>query len=452
MSDWVDKKLGVNSFRIQSILVWQNLVYSKFTVTAVISFSLLIKYAYALFIIDPLSGSEFNTYVLAAADIRNNGVFGKAHAIPVFPVGYPWFIALIQTLFGTNLVYVSCIQVTLFGIASVYYFKFVCSFLSREIAIISLALLSFSPALIAASTIMMYEVPMISFFIIGVYALFRIDSQACFRKKIAYGSLSGLYFGSAVLMQPKIIMAELLIIALKIISYKQLKFKSLIISFSIIVPIALAPGLNIARNYIAGDGFGYTKNYSINVIYGAIDSGGQIKTKCINPSVLGYDNLEYSLCLQKEKFIERPTQALRITLDAGFNLLTPFLGSLQLDGGGTWFHAFDFRRILTFYNWADPDSRWNQIDKGISIIWMFFWTSLVIRGARILKNSGKKLESKTLLYPTFSLLLLSVLAAGDSRYRLPVVPLYYALIAVSIHAIISKSIKKRSVETQIPTK
>ena len=297
--------MRIDTFNIQKRKVIQTVLLSRLTVPAIIGFSLLIKFTYAIFIIDPLSGSEWNTYTRAAADMKSNGFFGKAHAIPGFPVGYPWFIALIQTFFGTNLVYVSCIQVTIFGIASVYYFKFVCSFLSREIAIISLILLSFSPALIAGSTIIMYEVPMISFFIFGVYAFFRIDIQETLQSKVLLASLSGFYFGVAALMQPKIIMAELVVIAIKFVSYKSLKFRNIIIIFSVLVPIALAPSLNIARNYIAGDGFGYTRNYSINVIYGAINSGGQIKTKCINPSALGYDNLEYSLCLQKEKFVEQ---------------------------------------------------------------------------------------------------------------------------------------------------
>lgn len=421
----------------------QTALFSRFTMPTVIGFSLLIKLAYAIFIIDPLSGSEFNTYVLAATDMQSNGFFGKAHAIPVFPVGYPWFIALIQTFFGTNLVYVSCLQVILFGIASVYFFKFVCSFLSREIAIISLILLSFSPALIAGSTIVMYEVPMISFFIFGVYTFFRIDTRESLRIKVGFASLSGFYFGVAALMQPKIVIAELVVIAIRFVNYKSLKFRNIIIIFSVLVPIVLAPALNIARNHIAGDGFGYTKNYSINVIYGAINSGGQIKTKCINPSALGYDNLEYSLCLQKEKFVERPAQALRITSDAAFNLLTPFIGSLQHHGGGTWFHAFDVRRVLTFYHWIDRDSPWNKVDRVISIIWMLFWVSLVLKGTRILRKSGRKLESIILLYPVISLLLVSALAAGDSRYRLPVAPLYYILIAVSVHALITRNLGKR---------
>lgn len=434
-------------FNLQRRKAIQTVLLSRLTVPAIIGFSLLIKITYAIFIIDPLSGSEWNTYVLAAADIRSNGFFGKAHAIPGFPVGYPWFIAIIQTLFGTNLVYVSLIQVTIFGIASVYYFKFVCNFLSREIAIISLALLSFSPALIAGSTIVMYEIPMISFFIFGVYALFRIDTQETLRSKVVLASLSGFFFGAAVLMQPKIVVAELVVIAIKFVSDKSLRFRNVIVIFSVLAPIVLAPCLNIARNYFAGDGFGYTKNYSINVIYGAINSGGQIKTKCVNSSALGYDNLAYTFCLQKEKFIEHPAQALRMTFDAGFNLLTPFIGSLQLDGGGTWFHAFDFRRVLTFYEWNDriyPDSPWNKVDRVVSIIWMIFWLSLVIHGTRVLRNSGRKLQSMFLLYPTITLLLVSVFAAGDSRYRLPVAPLYYVIIAASVQVFITRDLGKTS--------
>jgi 4-amino-4-deoxy-L-arabinose transferase-like glycosyltransferase len=441
--------LRIDSINTQKRKAIQTVLLSRFTVPAVISFSLLIKFTYAIFIIDPLSGSEFDTYVLAAADMRSNGFFGKAHAIPGFPVGYPWFIALIQTFFGTNLVYVSCIQVVLFGVASFYYFKFVCCFLSREIAVISLILLSFSPALIAGSTIIMYEIPMISFFIFGVYAFFRIDTQEALRGKAVLATFSGFFFGAAVLMQPKIIMAELMVIAIKVISDKSLRFRNITIIFLVLVPIGLAPALNIARNYIAGDGFGYTRNYSINVIYGAINSGGQIKTKCVNSSTLGYDNLAYSICLQKEKFIERPAQALRITFDAGFNLLTPLIGSLQRDGGGTWFHAFDFRRVLTFYHWTYPDSPWNKVDRVISIVWMFFWLSLVFHGTRILRKSGRKFQSMVLLYPTISLLLVSALAAGDSRYRLPVAPLYYIMIAVSVEVLVKKDFRKKSAPNSI---
>ena len=416
----------------------QNLVHSRFTVPVIISTSLTIRIIYAVFFIDPLSGSEYNTYVLAAADMLSKGFFAEAHAIPVFPVGYPWFIAVIQTFVGTNLLFVSLSQIAIFGIASVCYFKFVDKFLSKEIAVISLMLLSFSPALLAASTITMYEVPMLSFLIIGIYVFFKIDEQNIFRHKVFLSILAGLFFGIAALMQPKIIIAEVVVIAIRVIHERDFTFRKILVVLAILFPIALAPSLNIARNYIAGDGFGYTKNYSINVIYGAINSGGQIKTDCVNPSKLGYDNIEYSLCLQREKFVDHPGQAVNITLDAAFNLLTPYLGSLQHDGGGTWFHAFDFRRALPFYHWSDKESYWNTLDRILSLIWMTFWISLVIRGALILWRSGKKYESRVLLFPVVSLLLVSVLAVGDARYRLPVAPLYYILIAITIQKFLFK--------------
>jgi 4-amino-4-deoxy-L-arabinose transferase-like glycosyltransferase len=429
--------------------VLQNLVHSRSIVPIIISISLTIRFTYAFFFIDPLSGSEYNTYVLAAADMLSNGFFGKAHAIPVFPVGYPWFIAVIQTITGPSLVYISSIQIAIFGFASVCFFKFVSRFLSREISVISLVLLSFSPALIAASTIIMYEVPMLSFLIIGLYLLFKTDEPNFYRQKVYIASLSGLSFGVAALMQPKIIVAEISIIAIRVLHEKKYDYKRIVIVLAILIPIALAPALNIGRNFIAGDGVGYTKNYSINVVYGAINSGGQIKTNCVNPSKLGYDNFEYSLCLQKEKFIDRPGQAMRITFDAAFNLLTPYLGSLQLDGGGTWFHAFDFRRVLPFYNWSDKDSSWNFLDRIVSLIWMAFWISLTIRGAIILFRSGNKYQLSVLLFPVLSLLLVSVFAAGDSRYRLPVAPLYYILIAVSIQKFLFRdTIKHRPSKTK----
>lgn len=422
----------------------RNLVrsFSSFKLFAFILLSTsFLRVIYGIVVVDPMSGPDSITYFEARNDLRLNGLFGDAFGVPFWPVGYPWLLFFVSLLFGPDLVWVSIVQTLLWSISVWLFTKFLKDSFNAEIAYVTGILLSVNPALSGASVQLMYEVPQISLIMIGLYFATRRTSIP--RLMVFYQICSLLALIFAICMQPKTIVA---IVSLLIISLSQHN-RSLGRSFLFILSIFLGYFTLLLRNIIAGNGAMVSSNYSAHVIAGINQVNPKFDPGCI-ASQSG-DTFAYILCLQSSK-LRNPALGIEVSINNLIDVLAPYIGNLGngmlLGGTGTWWHAFDTRRLFVLYDFMDQGSIYWYLDRIFSLLWMFSLILLVAYGFRILTKIGSSLSTsvaQSFLLATIALLLIPVLGFGDSRYRMGAMPFYTVFIAASLYTFLSNFTEKK---------
>ncbi len=413
-----------------------NLVY----ITLFLSF--LFRISYALFFSDAQSGQDAPSYLLSAERILKDGPFASETAAPGFPIGYPWFVALIWKIFGQSFAALGVFQNVLLVLALFAFFKIVMDHFGYAVSYITLLLLCFNPAISASVSLLSYEIPMASFLILGFYCLFKAVKQG-FESKSDYMLviLGGIFFAIAISFQPKILLSAISLGGILILSrLSRIDMRKKLVAITLLVVfILLAPAATILRNFKAGDGIGYTQNFATNVIVGTNISGAEIDySGCPGGT---YDSLRKTSCLLYKKF-SAPSENLRVILHQGVYFWTPFVGNLKFMG--TWYHGFDVRRLITEYTWWDQNTVWYNIDRSIGYLWSFCLFSLVLIGF-ILSFKASKSRALPYLYayPIIDLWFVSIVTYGEPRYRLPILPFYTVFLSISIAKLLTSRRRKK---------
>lgn len=415
------------------ILKSQNIKRGLVYITLLLSF--LLRASYALFFSDAQSGQDAPSYLLSVERILKDGPFASETSAPAFPIGYPWFVALIWKIFGQSFAALGIFQNILLVLALFMFFKIVTDHFGYLVGYITLLLLCFNPAISASVSLLSYEIPMASFVILGFYCLHksvtqRLESKSDFLLVI----LGGTFFAIAISFQPKILLSAISIGAILILSRLSPidRRKKVVASALLVIFILLAPTATILRNFKAGDGIGYTQNFSTNVFVGTNNSGAEIDySGCPGGR---YDSMSKTTCLLIKK-LNAPSENLKIMLHQGVYFWTPFIGNLKFMG--TWYHGFDVRRLISGYTWWDQSTHWYKIDRVTGYLWTICLLSLILFGFILsFKISKSKVLPYLYAYPIIDLWFVSVITYGEPRYRLPILPFYTVFLSISIAKIV----------------
>ena len=409
----------------------------------------VIRTLYGLFIIDPHSGQDAPSYFEDAEIVLKNGPFAQVSYAPIWPIGYTWFLSLIWKIGGLDSRLLGLTQSTLVLVATFALYHLVKREIGREIALISTLLMSSSFAIFVSAGEIMYETSMMSFFLIGLNLISKFSLDGSSSRQTVF--LGGLFFGLAILIHPSIlgpVFVSLGIIYLRIKKKGKHKVISLILASLIVLS---GPAINTARNYISGDGLGYTGNvYTISTFsgWGSHDPEGlaecnNIGVKITSPALADkdwfYDSTPRQLCLYKIA-MENPQDSIEIAIRNGIRWVSPYIGVLK--SNGTWYHGLDVRRVVPQYHWWEGKSR--VIDTLLCSIWIIFHLSLMLYGSLSLLRRKNTFKNKDLLTPYLFILPVyvkwatSIFTHGDSRHRLGVSPLYLTLVAISVYLIFER--------------
>jgi hypothetical protein len=206
------------------------------------------------------------------------------------------------------------------------------------------------------------------------------------------------------------------------------------------------------RNYVSGDGLGYTGNiYTISTFSGwgsqdpdqlkiCNDKGVKITSKALIDKAWHYDSTPRQLCLYKIA-LDHPTDSVEIAIRNGIRWVSPYIGVLK--SNGTWYHGLDARRLIPGYQWWEGKDR--VLDTVLCSLWIVMHVSLMLFGSLLLWRKRDSLQAKDyftpylFILPVFTKWATSIFTHGDSRHRLGVSPLYLTLVSVSIYYFWTKS-------------
>ena len=427
-------KKNLLAYKESMELMSQKRLYAWLSLSAFV-----LRIVYISFFGDPMSGPDADTYSSVAERVLVHGPFTSAQQIPYWPIGYPWFVALVLSISGGSYLLLSVAQILIFSLALYCYCCLLSEFLSKKICILSGVLFGLNPAIIVASTQLMYEIPQISLIIIGFWTLRKslyYRSQKIIYYLMGFLALLLLVFASVMQLKvtPIFLVALYLIVKSKKIFHATGNGLASLVSLVLFFSLVLPPLVISLRNVQAGDGLGVSKNYQVHVGFGLSEAG--IKSNCVNPSTNGYDDPRYIACLQIQK-LKSPQKGLFSVTKQFFDLATPYIGVIKWleNGNGTWYHGIDFRRTIRMLGETFWSQIWKPIDFILSGLWMsslLFLVTLGINFSYADKNLQSTLGFQFLRYSLLSLVLVSVLGDGDSRHRLTMIPLYLPFIILAL--------------------
>lgn len=410
----------------------------------------LVRTGYGLFIIDPHSGQDAPSYFEDAEIVLREGPFAQVSYAPIWPIGYTWFMASIWKIGGLDSRLLGVVQSSLVLFATFALYHCVKREINKDVALVSAILVTSSFAIFVSAGEIMYETSMMSFFLIGLNLLSRFSLNNEEPKRTAiFASVS---LALSILIHPSMLGPVVVVLIVIFIRVFKRKSRNLALLVLVLLIVVSGPGLNTLRNYISGDGLGYTGNiYTISTFsgWGSQDPEklrvcNDIGVKITSPALISkgwfYDSTPRQICLYKIA-LENPGQSLEIAVRNGIRWVSPYIGVLK--SNGTWYHGLDLRRIVPQYQWWEGNSR--VIDTVLCSIWILIHLSLMLFGCYLLlrRRLGFSVRDKYTPYlfilPVIFKWLTSIFTHGDSRHRLGVSPLYITLISISLICLLQKS-------------
>ena len=414
-----------------------------------IFFVYAVRTVYCLFVIDPHSGQDAPSYYEDSEIVLNEGPLAQVSYAPIWPIGYTWFMALIWRVGGLDSRLLGFVQSTLVLIATFALYQLVKREINKQVAMISTVLVTTSFAIFVSSGEIMYETPMMSLFLIGLNFISKFSLDEKQSRKSAL--LGGAFLALSILIHPSILGP--VVISLIVILGRLIKRKSQFITLILVGLIVLtAPAINTMRNYISGDGLGYTGNiYTISTFSGwgsqdpdqlkiCNDKGVKITSKALIDKDWFYDSSPRQICLYKIA-LDHPRASLDIAIRNGIRWVSPYIGVLK--SNGTWYHGLDIRRLASEYHWWEGNAR--VVDTVLCSLWILMHVSLMLFGSFLLWRKRGLLQLKDrftpylFILPVFTKWATSIFTHGDSRHRLGVSPLYLTLVSISIFYIWTKA-------------
>lgn len=405
-----------------------------------ISIIFILRLIYVLFVIDPHSGQDAPSFSADAILIIENGPFSNLEYAPWWPVGYSWFVALWWGIFGIDSRILGVAQTSLLLLAQILAIKTVKRLFDVKSSQVFGYLIMINFALFSSSGQLMYEVPLASFLILGAYNLVSLLKGEIWNFRSAI--LSGICFSFAILMHPSGLVPSLILVL--VATWGNRVTKRLVIQLVLTLTILFTGVFSqMARNYIAGDGLGFSTTTFSNAQLGGWGSNNQSQaSECEKIGTLlkgkrnqnRWDNPERQICLYLTTF-QDPVKILKIVHFNSQRYWSPFVGILK--GGGTWYHGLDWRRFVTpWYQWWEGWAK--KVDTTLGYIWIIshlLLASLGILEIKRRKIAGNHLNKKPtlfLLLPVLSTYLISVLTLGDTRHRMPTMIFYEVLVAFGL--------------------
>ena len=390
-------------------------------------------------------GADGENYFKGVDGLYAEGLFSKAEILNYWPAGYPILLWLLVLISVSKLVFlISFIQSIFFAFATYYLTRNLSKTSLAWIAIPTSLLISFNPTLSLSTLAVGYEAPVAACFmmVLGNVISSKINED---KFQIKFALYAGGWIALASFMQPRYLLAGLVIFIIWALSYASRKQGVLIAAAAVAVTL-LSPAALIVRNAVAIDKASISTNLGVTMAIGAGDetkggynrTGPEVPCDPTPPATNVTDN-EKVQCVIKW-YLTNPVKTLKLAFYKSEFFWSPWSGPLA---NGTmarnpWLKIAPTNNIIKTESGAELVT--GPIGKLVSWGWILAQLALLFYGYIALRRSDliSKLVANSALSAVVISWLISIGTIGDHRFRIPTMGLSLLLQGAAIWKIKSK--------------
>lgn len=393
------------------------------------------------------NGSDFENYFNSTNGLLRDGFFSKEPLLSYFPAGYPiliWPIALISI--GGAQTILSVIQSVFFAYATFYFTNKLKNINLSGFAILSSLLISFNPTLSLASLTVGYEANTAACLMMAIGILFTKNDSDSNKKIYSKAALVAFWLGLGSFMQPRYLLASLLIITVYIFYQISADVKLKVIAVSLVV-LSVFPSILVMRNSVAINQQIISTNLGVTMRIGAgaetdgsyERQGPEVPCKPATES----DSLSDSDLVKCviSWYLNNPSKSIELALNKARYFWTPWAGPLQKGTVGR-NPALIYSPVMALNRSSEAwhDFIYGGFGKFISYLWMLGQLVLLVLGLKKLFSLNRRFAF-VISAPVLVAWLISIATIGDSRFRIPTMSLSLVLQAAGILWLREKAIK-----------
>jgi hypothetical protein len=397
-------------------------------------------------------GADGENYLKGYDALQSEGIFSDEGTLNYWPAGYP-LVILSLSLFGKSwvLTTLSILQSAVYS-WSVYLFasQIFRTKLSRFSYIIFLFII-LNPTLSLSSIAIGYESFTASGFLCAMGLIIKDMIEKNNKKFFHYLVISSFIFGLLVFMQPRLIIAGLIINFIWILFRKGVRLGSIFLILSLVITLFF-PATLIYRNNKAVGVKNVSTNLGVTMNIGAGDAatGGYTSDNAgVECEVENRTDNDLVKCVLKW-YVSNPTKSLKLFYNKTIYFWSPWFGP---EANGT----MGRNPWLTFNpikNIASTQDGYNLVFGGvgqlISWIWLLGGVIVMFYGFVVLwrLKSLERFIATLALVAISTTWAVSLISIGDHRFRIPIMGLSLFLQAVGLRSIFSRG---KSLTAGVPT-
>jgi hypothetical protein len=388
-------------------------------------------------------GADGENYLKGFDGLVRDGIFSKESFLNYWPAGYPLFILLLSVI-GKSFVLttLSVVQSLIFSFSTYFFATQLSKTRLRKFAYLTFVLILFNPTLSLSSIAVGYEslAASGSLLILGVIIKDLVEKND--KKLIPNLLITSGVSGFLTFIQPRLIVAGILVNLIWLIIRKPGKSAAFLIAISLAVTLFF-PATLIYRNHKATGQNSVSTNLGVTMNIGAGDNAqGGYDTKnsgvaCQTSGTAAQQDSQRVKCVINWYF-SNPTKAIKLFYNKSLYFWSPWFGP---EANGTmarnpWLKINPVKNIAT----SSPDGQklvYGGFGKFISWLWLLGGLALFIYGLITLwrLKSIERVIGATAGIIVVSSWLITLISIGDHRFRLPVLGMSLFLQAVGLRTL-----------------
>ena len=384
-------------------------------------------------------GADGENYLTGFKALVSQGVYSEAGILNYWPAGYP-LILYFLTLFGKSwvLTTLSIFQTLIYAYAVYFFSKQLSRTRIKKYSFLVFLLISLNPTLALSSIVIGYESLTASGFLLAIGIIIKDFVEKNERKFLINVIITSVIFGLMSFMQPRLIVAGIVVNLLWIFNRKGLKIAYLFVALSLVVTL-LFPATLVYRNNKAIGVNSISTNLGVTMNIGAGDNatGGYMKegfgVPCELSGTPSQQDSQRVKCVLTW-YLENPTKSLKLFYNKSIYFWSPWFGPVA---NGTmarnpWLTISPIKSMTSTQEGVN--TVYGNFGKLISWTWLLGGLALLLYGFQILWRQ-KSLER---LIATLAMLaiainwLVSLISIGDHRFRMPIMGLSLFLQAIGL--------------------
>ena len=389
-------------------------------------------------------GADGENYLKGFDGLVKDGIFSKESILNYWPAGYPLFLLFLSVI-GKSFVLttLSIVQTAIYSFATYFFAAQLSKTKLKKFSYLTFLLILFNPTLSLSSIAVGYESLAASGYLLAIGIIIKDCINKDDKKFWSYLITTSAIFGFLTFIQPRLIVAGILINIIWILVREPKKFASVFILISLAITLFF-PATLIYRNHKATGQNSISTNLGVTMNIGA----GNNANGGYDPKNLGVDcktsGTESQQDNQRVKcvlnwYLSNPIKGLKLFYNKTLYFWSPWYGP---EANGTMARN-PWLKINPIKNIADssPDGQklvYGGFGKLVSWLWLLSGVFLFFYGFLILwrMKSLERLIGSIAGVVVLSSWLITLISIGDHRFRLPILGMSLFLQAVGIRTLL----------------